>query len=157
MRMRAGVSNVKKAALFPSHSTSCVAPRYYMIYEYSEYDLVISCRASQAISTRPKVSIFGFARMPARIVENEHCDITMLKNSIAFCLIDRPSFPHSSSHRHLFRQSIEYFGEYLRIQIITMLRVHRLQRRRVQQTTVGQGRAGQRQEGLAMSSVLNRK
>ena len=37
-----------------------------MIYEYSEYDLVISCRASQAISTRPKVSIFGFARMPAR-------------------------------------------------------------------------------------------
>ena len=72
-----------------------------MIYEYSEYDLVISCRA---ISTRPKVSIFGFARMPAKyVVENEHCDITMLKNSIAFCLIDRPSFPHSSSHRHLFR------------------------------------------------------
>jgi hypothetical protein len=46
----------------------------------------------------------------------------------AFCLIDRPSFPHSSSYHHLFRYDIESIREYLRIQFITMLRVYHFQR-----------------------------
>jgi hypothetical protein len=74
--------------------------------------------------------------MPAGIVENEHCqERVCLKNSIAFCLIDRSSFPYSSSHSSSHRRyGIEYFREYLRIQFITTLRVHRFQKR-------GDGRA----------------